>query len=85
MPPLAQPGAASKPAFNGVDFLTLTAPGAPSQSLSTGGRTEIKVGEGVLNVRVTVQDDRVQVTPVVSQQPGLIKISAGATNPGGFR
>ncbi len=86
MPPLPKPStAALKPAFSGLDFLTLTAPGAPAQNLQPGGKTEIKVGEGVLNVRVTVQDDRVRVEPVVSQQPSLIKISAGATNPGGFR
>lgn len=76
-------GAPFKPAA--PDFLSISAPGAAAQNAKAGSTTEIKVGEGTLNVRIMVEDGRVQVSPAVAQQPSLIKINAGATNPGGLR
>ncbi|HEX7866535.1 MAG TPA: phage tail tape measure protein [Variovorax sp.] len=69
-----------------VDFLTLTAPGVgTSTPLQAGQTTEVKVGDGRLVVDLRVTDDRVLALPSVTQQPSLVKIDAGGTNPGGFR
>lgn len=68
---------------NPADFLTLTAPGAASQSLGAGKTTEIKVGDGRMLIDVRVSDDRApSALFTVQQQPSLIKINPGATNPG---
>jgi len=68
----------------GMDFLTLTAPGALPAQLSPGQNTEIKVGEGTLAIDVRVTDERVSATPTVMRPLSLIRINPGNTNPGGF-
>lgn len=66
-----------------MDFLSLTAPGAASQSLGAGKTTEIKVGDGRMVIDLRVSDDRApSALFTVQQQPSLIKINPGATNPG---
>lgn len=66
------------------DFLTLTTPGSGLQPLTPGSQTDIKVGEGRLDVLVRVADDRVTATTSVMQQPSIVKINAGNTNPAGY-
>lgn len=68
-----------------IDFLTLTAPGQMPLALSPGKATEIKIGEGTLEVNVRVTDDRVTATSTVTQPMSIIRVNAGSTNPGGFR
>lgn len=69
-----------------LDLLTLTAPGMGASSpLAAGKTTEVKVGEGRLAIDVRVSDDRVLAVPSIIQQPSLVKINAGGTNPGGFQ
>lgn len=72
--------------FNDPRLLTLTAPGKAEQNLPLGQPTKLEVGDGklMLDIRVT-QDGQVAVTPLVTQQPSMIKINAGATNPAGLR
>lgn len=66
-----------------MDFLSLTAPGAASQNLGAGKTTEIKVGDGRMVIDVRVSDDRApSAFFTVQQQPSLLKINPGATNPG---
>jgi Phage-related minor tail protein len=68
------------------DYLSLSAPNMPAQGLAAGSKTEIKVGEGKLQIDVRVsQDGAVSATPTVTQQPALIKLSGGSTNPGSVR
>jgi hypothetical protein len=68
-----------------MDLLTLTAPGLGAASpLQAGSTTEVKVGEGRISLDVTVHDARVSVVPTVTQQPSLVRIDAGRTDPGGF-
>lgn len=68
-----------------LDLVTLTAPGVGAASpLQAGKTTEVKVGEGRLSVDVRVSDDRVSVVPMVTQQPSLVRIDAGRTDPGSF-
>jgi hypothetical protein len=68
-----------------TDFLTLTAPGALPTQLAAGKNTEIKVGEGTLSIDVRVSDDRVSASSSVLRPLSLVRINAGATNPGGFK
>ena len=65
-----------------MDFVTLTAPGVSPEALKPGQSTEVKVGEGKLSIAVSVSDDRVMVRTNVTQQPSLVRIDAGNTNPG---
>lgn len=67
----------------GVDALTISAPGVASEQVSAGRTTEVKVGEGRIALDVRVSDDRVNVRPSVTQQPSLVRLDAGNTNPGG--
>lgn len=67
-----------------VDFMTLTTPGEGTSNLKPGQATEVKVGEGRLSLDIRVSDDRVTAVPMVTQQPSLLRIDAGNTNPGGF-
>ncbi|MBP6897377.1 MAG: phage tail tape measure protein [Pseudacidovorax sp.] len=68
-----------------LDLLTLSAPGAAlGTTLQAGKTTELKVGEGVLRLDLVVRDERVDVRPSVPQQPSLIKINPGGTDPGSF-
>lgn len=68
-----------------MDLLTLSAPGAAlGTTLQAGKTTELKVGEGVLRLDLVVRDERVDVRPSVPQQPSLIKINPGGTDPGSF-
>lgn len=46
---------------------------------------ELKIGEGVLRLDVHVTSDGVTTQPTVLQQPSLIRINPGLTNPGGMR
>ena len=68
----------------GADVLSLSAPGQATQLLPAGGRAEVKVGDGTLNVLVHVSDDRITTSTQVTQQPSLLKINPGATNPAGY-
>ncbi|MDP9990879.1 hypothetical protein J2W28_002049 [Variovorax boronicumulans] len=67
----------------GLDALTISAPGATAETISAGKTTEVKVGEGRIALDVRVTDDRVTARPAVTQQPSLVRIDAGNTNPGG--
>jgi Phage-related minor tail protein len=67
-----------------IDFMSLTAPGAMPQSLQLGKNTEIKVGEGVLKLELSMPPG-VSLTPTVTRQPSIIRIDAGNTNPAGYR
>lgn len=74
-------------AANGVpqlDWLTLTAPGTGPQPLPMGKPTEIKLGEGLLNIAVHVQDDRVSAVASVGRPLSVVRINTGNTNPGGY-
>lgn len=70
--------------YNDPRLLTLTSPGIPEQALALGKATEIKLGAGMLDVKVTVSDERVTATTGVPVPMPLLKINAGSTNPGGF-
>lgn len=68
------------------DFVRLTAPGAISMGgLSAGGHTTLELGEGRLQVDVVVRQDGSSSvsTSLLSPLP-LIRVEAGATNPGSF-
>lgn len=43
------------------------------------------LGTGVLDVRISVDDQRVGVASAVSQPMSLVKINPGHTNPGSYR
>lgn len=68
----------------GADYLSLTAPGAAAQPFGPGRAAEVKVGEGRLDVTVRVLDDRATAASTVLQQPSLVRINAGNTNPAGY-
>jgi hypothetical protein len=68
-----------------LDFLRITAPQMAAQMAQPGKTSEIKIGDGILNLNVRISDERVSVVPSVAQQPSLIRINAGSTNPGGYR
>ena len=67
------------------DYLTINAPGVGPQSVPAGRATELKIGEGVLNVRVTVDDNRVTASTSVAQPMSLVRINSGNTNPAGYQ
>jgi hypothetical protein len=69
------------------DYLQFTdTKGTPlAQAGADAQPTTVQLGEGVVTFNVNVTDDRVLVNPFVTQQPSLIKINPGATNPGGMR
>lgn len=67
----------------GVDALTISAPGVAAEQVTAGKTTEVKVGEGRIALDVRVSDERVNVRPSVTQQPSLVRLDAGNTNPGG--
>lgn len=66
------------------DWLTLTAPGVAPINMPAGRQTELKVGEGRLDVNVTVHDDRVSATSSVGKPLSLVRLSTGNTNPAGY-
>jgi Phage-related minor tail protein len=70
--------------FNDPRLLTLTAPSVADQALELGKATEIKLGEGSLAINVSVNDERVSATTNVLNPLPLVRLNAGATNPGGF-
>ena len=78
-------GGPGVPGLTSLDYLTLSYPGAVTSQLEAGKNTEIKVGEGTLLVDVRVTNDGVTATPSVLRPLSLVRIDAGATNPGGFR
>lgn len=49
------------------------------------GSGRLDVGQGTLGIDVRVTDERVTAVPRVLQQPSLIRLNPGATNPGGLR
>lgn len=55
-----------------------------SGQAGTVGGPRIQVGQGTLDVKVTVQDDRVSVRTGVLQQPDLVRIQTSDTNPGSY-
>lgn len=65
--------------------LAVSAPDAPTTEVAAGGVTEVKVGEGKLAVTVHLDDQRSWVESVIVQQPSLLKIETGSTNPGAMR
>lgn len=81
--PSKPPKSNSKP-IDPLRYLKLTAPKQSDQQLALGKTSEIKVGDGKLNVSVTVNDNLTRVDTSVAQQPSIVKVSAGATNPGGY-
>ena len=83
--PAAMPASAAAQAAPKLDYLSLSSPKQMGQKLALGSSTEIKLGEGKIDVRVTLDDQRAQVAAQVVQQPSLVRLSAGATNPGSFR
>ena len=68
------------------DFVQLTAPGgAKLGGLQGGGQTTLQIGEGVLRVDVNVQTDGSVSTQASLMQPmQLLRVEAGATDPGSF-
>lgn len=85
--PPAAPTTLQRPVVKPVDpvsFLRLTAPKQGQQQLVSGKNTEIKVGQGRLDVRVHVTHEQTQVQTVVTQQPALVQVAAGATNPASY-
>lgn len=71
--------------FNDPRLLSLTTPSIADQTLALGKTTEIKLGEGKLQIDVRVTNEGlVTATPNVLQPLPLIRINPGATNPGGF-
>lgn len=68
------------------DFVQLTAPGgAKLGGLQGGGQTTLQIGEGVLRVDVNVQTDGSVSTQASMMQPmQLLRVEAGATDPGSF-
>lgn len=72
--------------FNDPRLMTLTTPSIAEQTLAAGSATKIEMGEGKLMIDVRVTNDgQVTATPLVTQQPALMKLSGGATNPGSVR
>ena len=65
------------------DYLTSNAPNGSAIAGGQGGAT-VQLGEGRLQVDVRVQDDRSTASTQIIQPLPLIKLSPGATNPGGF-
>lgn len=69
-----------------LDYLNLSIPGEPTTAIALQKSTDIRVGEGRLQVDVRVSSDGfVTIRPEVTQQPSLIKINMGNTNPQGLR
>ena len=68
------------------DFVQLTAPGgAKLGGLQGGGQTTLQIGEGVLRVDVNVQSDGGVTTQAAMLRPmQLLRVEAGATDPGSF-
>lgn len=66
-------------------YLQLTQPRAMPQDVGFGKGGEIKVGNGRIDVAVTVRDEMTRATTTVVQQPSLLKINGGGTNPGMYR
>lgn len=65
--------------------LAVSAPNMPTAAAAPGSVTEVKVGEGKLEITLHLDDQRTWMTPNVVQQPSLLHIEAGSTNPGGFK
>ncbi|WP_310627045.1 phage tail tape measure protein [Limnohabitans sp.] len=83
-PPFAVSGMGMPPA---MDFLSLSAPGMGTQPFGgqLGGQSaQVQIGQGQLDINVRVTDDRVTLSPTVAQQPSLIRINPGSTNPAGY-
>lgn len=49
-----------------------------------GGGATIQVGQGTVELQVRVQDDRISVRSTVLQQPALLRITGGDTDPGSY-
>ncbi len=63
--------------------------GLTEAQLAGGGGTfavpsALQIGQGALDINVRVVDGVITATPQVTQQPSLIHVSAGATNPAGY-
>jgi TP901 family phage tail tape measure protein len=68
------------------DFVQVTAPnGTALGKAGPGQPTTVQIGEGRVTLDVRVTDDRVAVHQTVTQQPSVIKINPGWTNPGGLK
>ena len=64
--------------------VALTAPRQAPQTLASGKQTEIKLGQGKLDVHVTVSEQGSRVNTRVTQQLPMVQVAAGNTNPGGY-
>ena len=77
--------AGSRRQFAGAaDWLSLTAPGIPTQLLQPGAQTQINLGEGRLDIAVTVSDERVGARASVGKPLSVIRINPGLTNPASY-
>lgn len=63
-----------------MDYVQATAP----QARGSVAAPTVQVGQGTLDVKVSVQDDRVSVRTGVLQQPDLVRIQTSDTNPGSY-
>lgn len=71
-----------------VNPIKLTAPGGAvsGMDVSAGlGSGRLDVGQGTLGIDVRVTDERVTAVPHVLQQPSLIRLNPGSTDPGRTR
>ena len=60
------------------------APGMAPMAMPAGRQTELKLGEGKLDVNVTVHDDRITAATSMPQPMSLVRINTGNTNPAGY-
>lgn len=72
------------PPVDPLRTVALTAPKQAPQALASGKNTEIKIGQGRLDVNVRVTNETTQVTTNVGQQMPMVQLAAGSTNPGGY-
>lgn len=68
-----------------LDFMALSAPQDTAGQVATSPATKIELGEGKLAIDVRVTDERVSASHSVLRPLSLVRINAGATNPGGFK
>ncbi|WP_310614592.1 phage tail tape measure protein [Limnohabitans sp.] len=69
--------------YNDPRLFDLTAPVDAAQTMGAQSG-QVQIGQGQLDINVRVTDDRVTLSPTVAQQPSLIRINPGSTNPAGY-
>lgn len=75
--------AAARP-IDPLRTVALTAPKQAPQQLASGKNTEIKLGQGKLDINVLITDQGTRVSTNVAQQLPMVQVAAGGTNPGGY-